>query len=109
MSENQINRVKLQEMMNLIEAQRIETEEMMGEDEEESTVCVNIVMTVKPEWIHEVKFRESSLRRGLGFSFDQGTDDENVPVIPLGIVIKSGKKWAEAHERGLLTFRATVG
>jgi hypothetical protein len=60
MSENQINRVKLQEMMNLIEAQRIETEQM-GQDEDDATVCVNIVMTVKPEWIHEVKFRESSV------------------------------------------------
>ena len=60
MSENQVNRVKLQEMMNLIEAQRIETEEM-GEEQEESTVCVNVVMTVKPEWLHEVKFRESFL------------------------------------------------
>jgi len=55
--------------MNLIERQREESrrddeaeeeEEDEDEEEEESTVCVNIVMTVKPEWIDEVKFRESS-------------------------------------------------
>ncbi|KAG7535874.1 hypothetical protein FFLO_03620 [Filobasidium floriforme] len=43
------------------------------------SVCVHIVMTVKSEWIHEVKF-----------------------------LIQRIKKWAEAHEPGLLTFRATV-
>jgi len=35
--------------------------------------------------------------------------DEHVDVLLFRVVIKSGKKWAEAHERGLLTFRATVG
>jgi len=64
--------MKLQEMMNLIEAQRDESrrdgdnedEDDEDEEEEESTVCVNIVMTVKPEWIDEVKFRESFSRFG---------------------------------------------
>ena len=78
-------------------------EERQEPDHADLSVCVHIVMTVKSEWIHEVKFRKSTHDHTR-----RESDRQLIRSVLTFKVIQRIKKWAEAHEPGLLTFRATV-
>jgi hypothetical protein len=73
-------------------------------DKRDKVIVVHIIMQIKPEWVEDVKFSESP---------DVNPENEDLFTdwiffslyLP---VIKKIKRWAQAHEPGLLTFRATL-